>query len=33
VNARFGHSIYVFRYRVIDRQVIVTRILHGRERR
>jgi plasmid stabilization system protein ParE len=33
LNAAFGRSIYVIRYRVIDEQVIVTRVFHGRERR
>jgi len=33
LNATFGHRTYVIRYVVIDRQVIVTRIFHGRELR
>jgi plasmid stabilization system protein ParE len=33
LNAPFGHGVYVIRYRVMDQQVIVTRIFHGRERR
>jgi len=33
LNAAFGRSIYVIRYRVIEEQVIITRVFHGRERR
>ncbi len=33
LNAKLGRSIYVIRYRVMRRQVVVTRIIHGRERR
>ena len=33
LNVRFGRSTYIVRYRVIERSVVVTRILHGREDR
>jgi plasmid stabilization system protein ParE len=33
LNAKFGRGIYVIRYQVRDRHVVVTRIFHGRERR
>lgn len=31
--AKLGRSRYVFRYRVLENEVIVTRIWHGREAR
>ena len=33
LDVKFGRGRYVVRYRVSERQVVVTRIFHGRERR
>jgi plasmid stabilization system protein ParE len=33
LNVRFGRGIYVVRYQIGERHVVVTRIFHGRERR